>query len=88
VIYNANFRDPAVYFLTTSFEMRNKDVLYITNSFSTELYKFLTLIDRINATVNDPIQTAIAAYTLRSVAKGTAQPAVLVGAPTVTSTGR
>jgi polysaccharide biosynthesis/export protein len=88
VIYNMNFRDPAVYFLATSFEMRNKDVIYITNSFSTELYKFLTLIDRINTTVNDPIQTAIAAYTLRSVAKGTAQPAVLVGAPTVTSTAR
>ena len=85
VIYNINFRDPAVYFLATRFEMRNKDVIYITNSISVELFKFLTLIDRINTTVNDPIQTAINVYTLKSIAKGTAQPAVIVGGPSGTT---
>ncbi len=32
VIYNINFRNPASYFLATTFEMRNKDVIYVSNS--------------------------------------------------------
>src|SRR5262249_40893124 len=62
VIYNINFRNPASYFLATTFEMRNKDVIYVSNSVSVEATKFLTYVRLINATVNDPISSAINAY--------------------------
>ena len=55
VIYNINFRNPAGYFLATTFEMRNKDVVYVSNSVSVEASKFLNYIRLINATINDPI---------------------------------
>jgi hypothetical protein len=32
IIYNINLRDPAGYFLARTFEMRNKDVIYVSNS--------------------------------------------------------
>jgi polysaccharide export outer membrane protein len=81
VIYNINFRNPASYFLATTFEMRNKDVIYVSNSVSTEATKFLTYLRTINATVNDPISTAINAYTLKNIIQtGTANTAIITGA--------
>jgi polysaccharide export outer membrane protein len=81
VIYNINFRDPAAYFLATTFEMRNKDVIYVSISVSTEATKFMTYIRTINATINDPISTAINAYTLKSVIQtGVANTAIITGA--------
>jgi polysaccharide export outer membrane protein len=70
VIYNINFRNPASYFLATTLEMRNKDVIYVSNAVSVEASKFLSYIRQINATVNDPITNAINAYTLRNLLKG------------------
>jgi polysaccharide export outer membrane protein len=69
VIYNIDFRNPASYFLATTFEMRNKDVIYVSNSVSTEATKFLTYVRTVNATVNDPINYAIAGYALRNIIK-------------------
>jgi polysaccharide export outer membrane protein len=43
--------------------MRNKDVIYVSNSVSTEASKFLNYVRLINATINDPISNAINAYT-------------------------
>jgi polysaccharide biosynthesis/export protein len=81
VIYNINFRNPASYFLATTFEMRNKDVIYVSNSVSTEASKFLTYLRTINATINDPLSTAINAYTLKNIIQtGTANTAILTGA--------
>jgi polysaccharide biosynthesis/export protein len=81
VIYNINFRNPASYFLATTFEMRNKDVIYVSNSVSTEATKFMTYLRTINATVNDPISTAINAYTLKNIIQtGTANTAIITGA--------
>jgi polysaccharide export outer membrane protein len=77
VIYNLNLRDPAGFYLATKFEMRNKDVIYVSNAPSVEVTKFLQYLRVINGTINDPIQTAISAYTLRNVAQGTAN--VIVG---------
>ena len=57
VIYNINFRNPGSYFLATTFEMRNKDVIYVSNSVSVEATKFLTYIRTVNSTLNDPINT-------------------------------
>jgi polysaccharide export outer membrane protein len=72
VIYNINFRNPASYFLATTFEMRNKDVIYVSNSVSVEATKFLTYVRTVNSTLNDPINYAINALTLRTILKGTA----------------
>jgi polysaccharide biosynthesis/export protein len=71
VIYNINFRNPGSYFLATTFEMRNKDVIQVSNSVSTEATKFLTYIRTVNSTLNDPINYAINAYTLRGILRGT-----------------
>ena len=71
VIYNINFRNPGSQFLATTFEMRNKDVIYVANSVSAEATKFLTYIRTVNSTLNDPINYAINAYTLRGILKGT-----------------
>jgi polysaccharide export outer membrane protein len=81
VIYNINFRDPASYFLATTFEMRNKDVIYVSTSVSTEATKFMSYIRTINATINDPISTAINAYTLKNIIQtGVANTAIITGA--------
>jgi polysaccharide export outer membrane protein len=77
VIYNINFRDPAGFYLATKFGMRNKDVIYISNAVSVEVTKFLQYLRAINGTINDPIQTAINAYTLRNLVRGTAN--IIVG---------
>jgi len=82
VIYNINFRNPGSYFLATTFEMRNKDVIYVSNSVSVEASKFLNYVRLINATANDPISTAINAFTLKNLLRGTANTAVITGATT------
>jgi polysaccharide biosynthesis/export protein len=69
VIYNINFRNPASYLLATTFEMRNKDVIYVSNSVSVEATKFLTYVRTVNATLNDPINSAISGYALRNIIK-------------------
>jgi polysaccharide biosynthesis/export protein len=71
VIYNINFRNPGSYFLATTLEMRNKDVIYVSNSVSVEATKFLGYLRTINGTINDPINTAIAGYTLKNIIQGT-----------------
>jgi polysaccharide export outer membrane protein len=83
VIYNINFRNPGSYFLATTFEMRNKDVIYVSNSVSVEASKFLTYVRLVNATVNDPISNAINAYTLKNIIQtGTTNTAIITGATT------
>jgi len=83
VIYNINFRNPGSYFLATTFEMRNKDVIYVSNSVSVEASKFLNYVRLVNATVNDPISTAINAYTLKNIIQtGVANTAIITGATT------
>jgi polysaccharide biosynthesis/export protein len=80
VIYNINFRNPGSYFLATTFEMRNKDVIQVSNSVSTEATKFLTYVRTVNSSLNDPINYAINAYTLKNILKGgVTSTAVLTG---------
>jgi polysaccharide export outer membrane protein len=79
IIYSINLRDPSGYFLATSFEMRNKDVIYVSNSLSVETTKFMTYLSTINQTINDPISTATNIYALRSIAKGTGTTAIITG---------
>jgi polysaccharide export outer membrane protein len=82
VIYNLDLRDPAGYFLASKFEIRNKDVIYVSNASSVEASKFLTYVRLIVGTINDPIVTAISAYTLKSAIAGTSSASVIVGATT------
>jgi polysaccharide biosynthesis/export protein len=88
VIYTINLRDPAGYFLASSFEMRNKDILYASNSFSVESTKFMNYLNTINATIQGPISTVTSAYGLRNIIQGTgAVPSVLTtGGTTVVAT--
>jgi polysaccharide biosynthesis/export protein len=85
VIYTINLRDPAGYFLASSFEIRNKDILYISNSFSVESNKWMTYITTINTTLQAPITTVTSAYGLRNIIQGTgAVPSVVTtGATTI-----
>jgi polysaccharide export outer membrane protein len=70
IIYNVNLRDPAGFFLATKFEVRNKDVLYISNAPTVDATKFLTYIRLIVATARDPVDAATSVYVLRNTAKG------------------
>ena len=87
VIYEITLRDPAGYFLASSFEMRNKDILYVSNSFSVESTKFMTYLNTINTTVQGPITTVTSAYGLRNIIRGTgAVPSVFTTGPTTVVT--
>jgi polysaccharide export outer membrane protein len=43
-IYAMNLRDPNGYFLTSNFDLRNKDVLYIANSPVANIAKVFTIV--------------------------------------------
>ena len=83
VIYTINLRDPAGYFLASSFEMRNKDIIYASNAFSVESTKFMTYLNTIQSTIQAPLATATSAYGLRNLIRGTgAVPAVITAGST------
>jgi polysaccharide export outer membrane protein len=88
VIYTINLRDPAGYFLASSFEMRNKDILYASNSFSVESTKFMTYLNTVNTTIQTPMNTVTTAYGLRNIIRGTgAVPSIVTtGGTTVVAT--
>lgn len=71
IIYNVNFRDPAGFFLARAFEIRNKDVLYISNAQTVQVTKFLVYLRSIMATVNDPIVYATNFFALKAAINGT-----------------
>ena len=78
VIYTINLRDPAGYFLASSFEMRNKDIIYVSNAFSVESTKFMTYVNTIQSTIQAPMNTVTTAYGLRNIIRGVGQvPAVI-----------
>ena len=58
IIYLVNFRDPAGYFLATKFWMRNKDIIYVSNSFAAQSAKAMSYFRLAIGTVNDPILAA------------------------------
>jgi polysaccharide export outer membrane protein len=70
VVYLVNLRDPSSYFLAQTFEIRNKDVIYISNAASVETTKFLNFLRTIMATANDPILYATNGYALKSAIDG------------------
>lgn len=61
VIYKANLRDPAAFFATQKFAMRDKDILYISNAKSVELTKLLSIINDVSTTASGVPVDALAA---------------------------
>jgi polysaccharide export outer membrane protein len=51
-IYRTSLRDPSGYFLAQKFNLRDKDVVYISNASSVELIKFLTVLNSVSSTVS------------------------------------
>ena len=86
VIYLINLRDPAGYFLASSLEMRNKDIIYVSNAFSVESTKFMNYVNTIQTTIQAPMNTVTTAYGLRNIIRGTGQvPAVIATGGTTTT---
>ncbi len=52
VVFRADLRDPAALFAVQKFPMQDKDVLYISNSDSVEIIKFLNLVNSISSTAS------------------------------------
>ena len=72
VIYEVNFRDPTSYFLAKQFDIRNKDIIYVSNASSVEATKVLTFLRLAMATADDPIVYATNFFTLKTAIAGTA----------------
>jgi polysaccharide export outer membrane protein len=85
IIYHINLRDPAGYFLTTRFQMRNKDVIYASNNPTVETLKAVSFFRQLIGTVNDPINTALNIYALKAAAAGTAPTVLTSTAPVFTT---
>jgi polysaccharide biosynthesis/export protein len=51
VIYRLNLRDARSFFLAGSFAMKDKDILYIANSASDQIGKFLGLVGLVTSPV-------------------------------------
>jgi polysaccharide biosynthesis/export protein len=81
IVYNVNFRDPGAYFLATTFQMRNKDVLYVSNATTVEIAKVLDFLRLVTATVNDPLVAATNAYALRNLVSGVGTSAIVNVSP-------
>ena len=89
MIYTINLRDPAGLFLASSFEMRNKDILYASNSVAVESTKFMNYLNTINSTIQAPMTTVTTAYGVRNIIRGTgAVPSTIMtgGSTTVVAT--
>jgi polysaccharide biosynthesis/export protein len=86
VIYSINLRDPAGYFLASSFEMRNKDIVYVSNAFTVESTKFMNYVNTVQSTIQAPMNTVTTAYGLRNIIRGVGQvPAVINTGAAVTT---
>lgn len=55
VIFSISFKDPGGYFLATNFQMRNQDVVFMANSVSVDVTKFLVYLNVIMNTVNNGV---------------------------------
>ena len=69
VIFSISFRDPGGYFLATNFQVRNQDVLFIANSPSVDVSKFLNYLNIMMNTANNGIFLGTNGLTLYSTIK-------------------
>lgn len=52
VIFRANLRDPGAFFAIQQFKMADKDILYVANSDSTEITKFLNIVTTVTGSAS------------------------------------
>jgi len=62
VIYQVSLRDPAAFFVTQNFPIRDHDVIYVANAPTAELQKFLNMV---GAVFTPAMTTVNAASTIR-----------------------
>lgn len=55
VIFRTNLRDPSGLFIANQFEMQNHDILYVSNSDSIEVVKFLGVVNSVTSGVAGPV---------------------------------
>lgn len=61
VVFQADMTDPAMLFAVQAFTMQDKDIIYISNSASTELAKFLDLVNGVSGTAASVPVNAVSA---------------------------
>ena len=59
VIFRANLRDPGAFFAVQKFPMQDKDVIYISNSDSVEVLKFLEILNSVTSTASGVTSDAV-----------------------------
>ena len=69
VIFSISFRDPGGYFLATNVQMRNQDVLFVANSPSVDVTKFLNYLNVMMVTVNNGVALGTNEIILRNSIK-------------------
>ncbi len=52
VVFRANLRDPSAFFAVQKFPMQDKDILYVSNSASVELIKFLNIVNSVTTSAS------------------------------------
>lgn len=63
VIFRANLRDPSSLFLAQQFPMQNKDIIYVSNSDSVEVVKFLDIVNAATSGASGPFVDAASVRT-------------------------
>lgn len=58
VIFRADLKDPAAFFAIQQFRMVDKDMLYVANSASVGLSKFLSIVDGVSNTTTAVVVNA------------------------------
>lgn len=66
VIFRANLRDPSAFFAVQKFAMQDKDIVYISNSDSVELVKFLNVLNSATSTASGAVTDTADAKTAAS----------------------
>ena len=66
VIFNINFRESGGFFLATKVQMKNDDILYVSNARSVEITKFLQYLRVYMATADDAVNLGNDGITLRN----------------------
>ena len=66
VIFHINFRDPGAFFLATKVQMKNDDIIYVSNARTVEIGKFLQYIRLWMATADDAANLGSDGITLRN----------------------
>ncbi len=59
VIFRANLRDPGAFFAVQKFPMQDKDVIYVSNSDSVEVLKFLEILNSVTSTASGVTSDAV-----------------------------